>query len=275
MSSLYVINLRGEKEPFSFQKVYESAKRVGASKELAKKIAGTIEKEAKPGIKTAEIYKRVKELLSEKELKPALKFSLKEAMKKLGPTGFPFEKYIGQVFSSRGFKVKLNQIIDGYCCSYEIDFLAERGDVVLVGECKYRSDPTGKVDSNVALMNYARYLDIKKGRSFKDSTVESILVTNSKFTEKAAKYSGCVGVELLGWRYPRKKGLELLIEEKKMYPITVLPSLGDDVANIFAKKRMMMAKDILGIDIKSFSKKTRIPQKTLRSLRKEAEALLN
>lgn len=36
MTSLYVINSRGEKELFSFQKVYESAMRVGASKELAR-----------------------------------------------------------------------------------------------------------------------------------------------------------------------------------------------------------------------------------------------
>jgi hypothetical protein len=34
---IFVINLRGEKEPFSFQKVYQSARNVGASKEVALK----------------------------------------------------------------------------------------------------------------------------------------------------------------------------------------------------------------------------------------------
>jgi hypothetical protein len=42
---VFVINLRGEKEPFSFQKVYQSARNVGASKEVALKIAKEIEKE--------------------------------------------------------------------------------------------------------------------------------------------------------------------------------------------------------------------------------------
>jgi hypothetical protein len=274
MSSLYVIDLKGEKEPFSSRKVYESAQRVGASKKLARDIANTIKKEVKPGTKTSEIYKRVKELLSEKEPKPALKFSLKEAMRRLGPTGFPFEKYVGEIFSSRGFKVKLNQRIAGRCCVYEIDFLAIRKDLVLVGECKYRSDPAGKVDSNIALINHARYLDIKEGSSFGERSVQSVLVTNSKFTDKAIRYSNCVGVELLGWRYPREKGLEKLIEEEKMYPVTVLPSLRDDISNTLAKKRMMMAKDLLKIDIRDFSKKTRIPQKVLKKLKNEASILL-
>jgi hypothetical protein len=275
MNSLYVVNLKGEKEPFSFKKVYESSIRVGASENLAQKIAETIKKEAKPGIKTADIYKRVKELLSKEELKPAFRFSLKEAMKKLGPTGFPFEKYVAEIFSSRGFKIELNQRIPGYCCNYEVDFLARKENSVLIGECKYRNIPGGKVDSNEALINYARFLDIKRGGFFKSDSVESILITNAKFTEKAIKYSNCVGVDLLGWRYPKKRGLESLIEEEKLYPITILPSLGDDIANVFAKKRMMLARNLLEIDIRSFSKKTIISQKKMKSLRGEAEILLH
>lgn len=41
---IFVINLRGEKEPFSFQKVYQSARNVGASKELAFEIAKKLKK---------------------------------------------------------------------------------------------------------------------------------------------------------------------------------------------------------------------------------------
>ena len=109
MSSLYIINLKGEREPFSLGKVRGSARRAGASSKLAKEVADIIKDEAFPGIETAEIYKRVKQLLSRKDPKPALKFSLKKAMRELGPTGFPFERYIGEIFSREGFEVKLNQ----------------------------------------------------------------------------------------------------------------------------------------------------------------------
>ncbi len=116
MSSLFVTKFNGEKELFSIEKVYRSAKRVGASEELAKKIARIIEKEAYSGIKTSEIFKRVKKLLQQEVPRAALRFNLKEGIKKLGPTGFPFEKYIGAIFSKNGLKVRLNSHVCGFYC---------------------------------------------------------------------------------------------------------------------------------------------------------------
>ena len=63
MASLFVINARGEKEPFSFKKVYRSAKRAGAFNKTARRIAETIKKEAYPGIETSEIFKRIKKMI--------------------------------------------------------------------------------------------------------------------------------------------------------------------------------------------------------------------
>ena len=63
MNSIYIINSIGEREPFSFQKVYRSARRAGASGVLAKEIAKPIEREAFSGIKTSEIFERVRQLL--------------------------------------------------------------------------------------------------------------------------------------------------------------------------------------------------------------------
>jgi len=39
---IYVVNWAGEKEPFSWQKVFNSARRVGADEKLAKEIAQTV-----------------------------------------------------------------------------------------------------------------------------------------------------------------------------------------------------------------------------------------
>ena len=278
MSKLYVLNSRGEEEPFSLQKVYLSARKAGASGALAKEVAEVIQLESYPGIKTSEIFRKVERMLLKRDLRPALKFSLKKSMLKLGPTGFPFEKYVGEVFSRMGFKVKINQQVPGYCCRfYEIDFLAEKNNLIYIGECKYRHLAGGKVHSDTALSNYARFLDIKKGKSLggkKRSMLKSLLVTNAKFTTKAIDYSRCVGVELLGWNYPPRKGLEYLVESKKLYPITVLPSLKKYLADVFAQNKMMLAEDLLKIDARRFSRKTGIPLKRLESLIKEAEVLL-
>jgi len=144
MKDFYVTNARGEKEPFSISKIKKSARRIGASQKVAREIAKIIEKKAYPGIKTSDIAKEIKRFLSLENPKFTLKFRLKEGMRKLGPTGFPFEKYIGEIFSNNGFEVKLNQQIRGACCSYEIDFTAKKNKVLYIGECKYRVTPKKK-----------------------------------------------------------------------------------------------------------------------------------
>lgn len=276
MKKINVINYRGEKELFSPKKVYRSARRVGASASLAEEISKKIEKEAFPGIKTSQIFKRVKELLSEKKKNLALRFSLKEGMRRLGPTGYPFEKYAGSIFERNGFKVKLNRIISGHCCSYEIDFLAEKENVLYVGECKYRNLPGARVGSGTALSNYARFLDIEKGKSLNSKKkVKSILVTNAKFTSKAIKYSKCVGVELLGWHYPRKEGLEKMIDKEKLYPITTLRSLRKDVSKVLVSKEIMLVQDLLKMDLKKFARENNISLSYLNSLAKDAKLIIN
>jgi hypothetical protein len=272
-NEIYVINLRGEREPFSFEKTYRSARNVGASKEIAIAIAKEIEKEVFDGISTSQIFDRIFELLLKKSPKSAIKFNLRKAILKLGPTGFPFEKFIGKIFEAEGFEVKTNQIIPGFCTDYEIDFLAKKENLILIGECKFHHVPGGRIDLQVALANYARFLDIEKGR-FLDSNMnyKSILVTNTKFTEKAIKYSNCVGVELLGWKYPKEKSLERLIEKNQLYPITILPSIDSQLAKILISERIVLVKDILEKDLEKLAKERKILQKE--RILKEAEILL-
>ena len=248
MKKINVIKFNGENEPFSNEKVYRSARRVGASEQLAREISKTIEKESYSGIKTSQIFSQVKKKLKQETPRAALRFNLKKAIRRLGPTGFPFEKYVGQVFSNQGFKVMLNQEIPGACGSYEIDFLAQKNNFSYIGECKYRNLRKGRVHSRDALANYARFLDIGKGSFFKNKKTKSLLVTNTKFTSKVIKYSKCVQVELLGWRFPKDKGLEHLIESQKLYPITILPGLNKYLSEIFSQKGIMLAKDLLDIN---------------------------
>jgi len=63
-----VTKSNGEREPFSINKVYNSALRAGASFSLAKEISLEIESEVYDGIKTSEIFKKVKNKLKEKDI---------------------------------------------------------------------------------------------------------------------------------------------------------------------------------------------------------------
>jgi len=280
MACFFVTNTRGEKEPFSFQKVYRSAKRAGAPQKTARRIAEIIEKEAYPGIKTCEIFSRIKQLLREKAFDASLKFNIKEGMRKLGPTGFPFEKYTGEILKSLGYQVKINQFLPAKCVRrYEIDFVAQKGKTVYVGECKYRQHFGDRVHSQDALVNYARFLDVCQGPHFKSPgykshKLKSMLVTNTKFSGKSIDYCRCVGVELLGWNYPKNRGLEYLIDKEKLYPVTMLPALKGYMRKAFVEERLMLAKDVLRVDPEKFAKKHKIQLKHLESLINQVEVLL-
>jgi hypothetical protein len=169
--------------------------------------------------------------------------------------------------------------VPGFCCSYEIDFWAEKKNLIYIGECKYRNLSEGKVHADIALSTFARSLDIQKGgffnkNGFKSFNIKSLIVTNTKFTGKTIKYAKCVGIELLGWQYPKKAGLEKIIDSQKLYPITILPSLKKEMLEILIQKRMMLAEDIFRDDFKKIIQKNKTAIKSFEQLKREAEALL-
>ena len=277
---IFVINSENKKEPFSYKKVYQSIKRAGASDDLAKEVASIIKKEAYPGIKTSEIYERVKELLQKKSFKVALRYDLKESIRKLGPTGFLFEKYVGEILKKLGYKVKINQNLPGKCINkYEIDFIAQKRNLIFIGECKYRNLFGDRVHSQDTLSNYARFLDILNGFYFKslkykDFKIKTMIITNTKFTNQSFNYLKCMKINAIGWRTPSNKGLEHLIEKYKLYPITILPSLEGEIKDIFVSQKIMLVQDVLKINSEKFIKKFNVSRKSFYKLIEEAETLL-
>ncbi len=275
MNKVFVINSRGEQEPFSFRKVLTSAVRAGASKKAAMDIALTIKEEVVSGMRTSDIFRRVKEMLLTYDYTAALRFNLKEAIKRLGPSGFPFEKYMAEVFHYNGYHVTLNQFLKGKCVSHEIDFIAENDSEIIIAECKYRISGGDRIDVKNCLSNYAKFFDLKEGyfKGFK-KPLKIYLITNAKFTNQAIKYAKCVGLELLGWRYPTARGLEAMIEEKNLYPVTILPSFKGVVTNMLSSHNRMLVTDLLSTSVDALAKHENIPKSKLIPLIEEAKILM-
>lgn len=278
MSKIYVINNSQQKEPFSWRKVYISARRVGAPKSLARDIATKIQNKIYPGITTKEIFQTIHKILKRELPSAGIRFSLKTAIRKLGPTGFPFEKYAGEIFKSQGYLMSYNQFVLGGCLSHETDFVAQKNKSLLLAECKYHHLPGNRVDVRVVGYTYAAFLDFQKGnfvRGFVKKGIKPhiLIVTNTKFTSQAIKYANCLGVQLLGWRYPKDKGLEYWIENQRLYPITVLPSFKQNMVEPFMRQRIMLAKDMLSINPEKLASKLGIPKTRIIALTKEAKIL--
>lgn len=272
-----IVKSTGERQLFSWRKVYRSAKRVGAPSDFARYIADELQKEVRSGWTTLQISQRVRELLREKRPAAAIKFNLFWAMTQLGPTGYPFEQYMKRIFEAQGYKAVTDKWVWGKCIRHNVDFIAENDKTVYIGECKYHNTRGIKTNVDVVLHYRARFQDIENGPSFakvrkEKKTIKTVLVTNTQFTTQAIKYARCAGQGLLGWRYPEKNGLETIIDRNKIYPITILPSFrGKKLMALLSSKGLVLAQDVLTKE--SSLRRMDLPSKFLAVLKREATEL--
>jgi len=107
-------------------------------------------------------------------------------------------------------------------------------------EAKFHNQPGFRTDLKTALYVKARFDDVKKAGFNK-----CWLTTNTKFSRDAVKYSGCAGVELLGWNWPKGKGVETLIAETELYPITVITILSSAEKKLLLDNNVVVCRDIV------------------------------
>lgn len=226
--SCNVLKADGSSEFFKVEKLRRSLRRAGASHSEISSITEAVASKLYDGIKTQEIYRIAFELLRAEAQPVAARYSLRRALFGLGPTGFPFERYLARLFEAEGYTVKTGLIIQGHCAAHEIDVAAYKDDHSFVAEAKFHARPGTKTDLQVAMYAYARLLDLRDARICNDDICgirEFWLITNTKFTTTAEKYGACVNIPMLSWDYPRHNNLHDRIERLGVYPISVLHTL--------------------------------------------------
>ena len=100
------------------------------------------------------------------------------------------------------------------------------------------------------------------------------VVTNTKFTDAAIQYAKCRGIRLTGWNYPRGESMEDIIADKKLYPVTVLPSLPKLLLPILAKKNIILAQDLLTYTAADMVKSFGTTQDVADQLVKEVQGIM-
>lgn len=230
-------------EPFSQNKLRSSLHRSGADDETIDSVINDVESWVYDGMTTKKIYDRAFALLRKKQLGIAARYKLKNAMMELGPTGYPFEFFVGEVFKQLGFQVEVGQVLQGHCVTHEVDVIATQDHHQHFVECKYYQS-TGK-NANVQVPMYirSRVDDLIRFRKdlpeFAGYTFHGTVVTNTRFTTDAISFGECTGLHMLSWDYPAGRGLKEIIDEKRIFPITVLTKL------LNAEKQELMEQGIV------------------------------
>lgn len=246
-STTQVVKANGKSEVFDSEKLLGSLVGAGAKPEVAEEIVWHISGELKDGMSTSQIFKHSFFLLEKKNRPVAFRYSLRRAVMELGPSGFPFEDYIGYIMREKGFEVLIGQHILGSCVEHEIDVVAWNENKLIMAEAKFHNEPGLKTDLKVVLYVKARIDDIKKMKYNygKDRYLdEGWLVTNTKFTSTAIHYGQCQGLTLIGWNYPNKGNLQDLIVDSGLHPLTCLTTLTGAQKKLLLSRKIVLCRTI-------------------------------
>ncbi len=249
MGPIYVVKADGTKELFDVEKLERSLKKAGASSKTVAEIIEHTKAHLTSEISTHDLYKHAFDLLHKEEKPIALKYSLKRAIMELGPSGFPFEDFVAEIFRQKGYTAETGKIVRGFCVEHEVDVVAWNEDKLIMVEAKFHNELGIKSDLKIALYVKARFDDLRKMtfRYGKERQLdEGWLVTNTKFTSTAIEYGSCQGgLRMIGWNYPPVGNLHDMILESKLHPLTCLLSLNGREKKFLLEKGVVLCKTIL------------------------------
>ncbi|MDD3568904.1 MAG: restriction endonuclease [Bacteroidales bacterium] len=248
-NTIQITKATGEKETFQSEKLTESLKRAGANKELIESIVTEIESWITEGVTTKKIYAKAFALLRKKRNGYAARYSLKNALMELGPTGYPFEHFVGQIFEIQGFETKVGQLVQGQCVQHEVDVVASQNHTQYLVECKFYNTQDKHANVQVPLYIRSRVNDIEAKRKqlpeYNGYTFYGWIVTNTRFTTDAMDFGKCSGLHLVSWDYPRGHSLKDMIEQYRMFPITTLTELNKRDKQQLMDKGVVLCRQIV------------------------------
>lgn len=237
----------GEFQNYSEAKVRRSIERAGISADYQNRVMREIEAKLYENIPTKVIADLISAALRELFPSGERRYQLKRAIMELGPTGFPFEKFIARLLESYGYTTDVDVIMQGMCVKHEVDILATKENRQYFVECKYHNQYGSRTDVKTVLYVKARGDDITEQIQQRISTENEVeygpwIFTNTKFSIDAIAYAQCKNIRLTGWGYPDKGNLQQMIENKKLYPITCLSGLSHE------QKETLINNNLLFID---------------------------
>ncbi len=274
--NIKVLKESGLTEDFDRHKVFDSLVSAGAGADVAEEIIEQVIRSVTPPFTTRKIYRTAKKFLRRHNAACTMKYSLKEAIYALGPSGYPFEKYIGKLLHKDGYDVAVGRFILGDCVRHELDVLARKDNHCYMVECKFHQSRKTTSDVKTALYVHARFLDIIKSKKFcgsKNTVNEGMIVTNTRFTSEAIKYAECVGIKTMGWKYPRESSLELTIERDRSYPVTILPGTNKAIRHALLENDIVLASDLLDRSVREIARLTGLKHDVISKLREQSEQI--
>ncbi|MBJ7882568.1 restriction endonuclease [Gelidibacter salicanalis] len=246
--SVLIKKYSGEYQAFDVNKLINSLRRSQADEDIVQDIARMVQEQIEEGMTTKKIYQLAFKMLKGKSRVSASKYKLKKALMELGPTGYPFEKLVGKLFTHEGYITKVGVIVQGNCVQHEVDVIAQKDNNHYMIECKYHSDQGRFCNVKIPLYIHSRFLDVEKQWEHQQDHESKLhkggVYTNTRFTTDAIQYGKCVGMLMTSWDYPMGNGLKNRIDKLGLHPITALTTLTKAEKTKLLDKGIVLCKEL-------------------------------
>jgi Holliday junction resolvase-like predicted endonuclease len=245
---IYVTKGNGDRVPFDENKLRRALKNSGAGTLEIEKALSAVKKSLYPGIGTHKIYQTAYRILKKTSRHSAGRYRLKKAIMELGPSGYPFEKFVGRIMESKGYQTTVNRHIRGKCVEHEVDVVARNDREQLMIECKYHQDSKRNSDVKVALYIHSRFQDVeavwKNAEPGSKRKYYGMVITNTRFSDDAIRYGECAGLKMVSWDYPAGNSLKNWIDRSGYHPVTSLSQLKVSEKQKLLEKGIVLCSDI-------------------------------
>lgn|SRR5690606_37898901 len=267
----------GELVLFDKSSLIQSLSKSGASPQEVDKVFKGIESQLYDKITTRKLYQLAFNELKKIRKSYAARYSLKKALRDLGPDGYNFELWVTRLFEEIGCKATHGKILQGVAVTHEVDIIALKNGKLLLCECKFRNDVDAKIPVTTPMYFLSRFNDLKEnqfeffGQKFNPS--EGWLITNAYLTSDAIRFAEHYGIHIISWNYPEKSSIKSHADSFGIYPITCLTTLNKLQKSVLLKEEIILVKDLL-TSINKVSALINLTNNQKRKLLEEAKELV-
>ncbi len=249
MDLMRVKKFSGELVPFDKSSLMQSLSKSGASSQEVDRVFEGIEVFLYDKITTKQLYKLAFNELKKIRKSYAARYSLKKALRDLGPEGHNFEVWVTRIFEEAGCQATYAKTLQGKAVTHEIDLIAIQNGTLMLGECKFRNDVDAKITVTTPMYFLSRFNDLKDNEfEFFGQTLKPTkgwLITNAYLTSDAINFADYYGINLISWDYPQQSSIKTRVDSGGLYPITCLTGLSKTQKQLLLKQKIILVKDMI------------------------------
>jgi hypothetical protein len=166
----------------------------------------------------------------------------------------------------------------GRCIEHEIDAVARKNGKTCIVEVKHHYKYHTPTSLDVSRISRAVFEDITEAHELglNNQKIDyAMIICNTKLSEHAKRYANCRQIRHISWSSPPDHDLQTMIQEKKLYPITLLKGLNAETRNKLATNGIILLKQLTEKTPKELRSQTGVSKEQLASIVDKAQTILS